>query len=71
MASGAYGMLDGSFTKKSAKQVSSGLAEKIFGPPGQGAALTAPELFEDSHWTIAHPPMIETEEEEKVGNCGW
>ncbi|MCW2979936.1 MAG: hypothetical protein JWO14_1663 [Solirubrobacterales bacterium] len=71
MASGAYGMLDGSFTKKSSKQVSSGLAEKIFGPPGQGAALTAPELFEDSHWTIAHPGMIETEEEEKVGNCGW
>lgn len=71
MASGAYGMLDGSFTTKSSKQVSSGLAEKIFGPPGQGAALTAPELFEDSHWTIARPPMIETEGEEQVGNCGW
>jgi hypothetical protein len=71
MASGAYAMLDGSFTKKSAKQVSSSLAEKIFGAPGQGAALTAPELFEDSHWTIAHPTMIETEGEEKVGNCGW
>jgi hypothetical protein len=70
-ASGAYGMLDGSFTKKSSKQVSSGLAEQIFGPPGQGAALTAPELFEDSHWTIAHPGMIETEGQEKVGNCGW
>ena len=71
MASGAYGMLDGSFTKKTAKHVSSSLAEKIFGAPGQGAALTAPELFEDSHWTIAHPGMIETEGEEKVGNCGW
>jgi hypothetical protein len=71
MASGAYGMLDGSFTKKSSKQVSSSLAEKIFGAPGQGAALTAPELFEDSHWTIARPPMIETEGQEKVGNCGW
>jgi hypothetical protein len=73
--SGAYGMLDGSFSKKSSTRVSSSLAEKIFGVPGEngagGAALTAPELFENGHWTFARPPMIEEESQYKPGHCGY
>ncbi len=67
---GGFGMLAGSYTDPSSKQVSAGLAEKIYGPAGKGAALTEPELFEEAHWTVAHPGMIEYESQEHVGNCG-
>ncbi len=69
---GAFGMLDGSYSKKSATRVSPSLAEKIFGSPEQGGAgLTAPALFEDAHWTIASPHMIEEESPLKPGYCGY
>lgn len=69
---GAFGMLDGSFSNKSSTRVSPGLAEKIFGSPNRGgAALTQPELFEDAHWTTAHPHMIEEESPLKPGYCGF
>jgi hypothetical protein len=67
---GGFGMLAGSYTDPSSKQVSAGLAEKIYGPAGRGAALTEPELFEEAHWTVSHPEMIEYESQEHVGNCG-
>jgi hypothetical protein len=71
VTSGAYGMLDGSYSKKSATRVSPALAEEIFGAPGKGAALTQPELFEDSSWTVARPHMIEEESPLKPGYCGF
>jgi hypothetical protein len=72
VTSGAFGMLDGSYSKSSATRVSSALAGKIFGSPEQGgAALTAPRLFEDSDWTVDHPHMIEEESPLKPGYCGF
>lgn len=67
---GAFAMLAGRYTNPASEHVSPGLAEKIYGPAGKGAALTQPELYEEAHWTVTHPGIIEEESQEHVGNCG-
>jgi hypothetical protein len=69
---GAYGMLAGPVSAASSVPVSTGLAEKIFGPPSaKGAGFSEAELFANVHWTINEPRLVGNGGEKENIQPGW